>query len=78
MSIDALASRRENSVANSLYSDDSIVGGGVPGTFSPFIDAATTRRPSTRATSASVVGAGDLDRDHRRREGLAVALGGAT
>ena len=31
-----------------------MVGGGVPGTFSPFIDAATTRSPSTRATSASV------------------------
>ena len=54
MSIDALASRRENSVANSLYFDDSTVGGGVPGTFSPFIDAATTFKPSTRATSASV------------------------
>ena len=54
MSIDALASRRENSVANSLYCDDSTVGGGVPGVFSAFIDSATTRRPSTRATSASV------------------------
>ena len=30
MSIDALASRRENSVANSLYFDDSTVGGGRP------------------------------------------------
>src|SRR5205823_12376480 len=47
-------SRRENSVAKSLYSDDSVVGGGVPGTFSPFIEAATTRNPRTRETSASV------------------------
>jgi hypothetical protein len=54
MSIDALASRRENSVANSLYFEDSTVGGGVFGIFSPFIDAATTCSPSTRATSASV------------------------
>ena len=47
MSIAVLARRLDSSVAYSLYSDDSVVGGAPP-----FIDAATTQRPSTRATSS--------------------------
>ena len=57
--MEASASRLEYSVANSLYSEDSTVGGD---TFSPvacwvrspFTDSCTTLRPITRATSSSV------------------------
>jgi hypothetical protein len=49
MSIEALASRLEYSVVNSLYSDASEVGGAPP-----WDEAKTNLRPSTRATSASV------------------------
>ena len=49
MSMEALASRREYSVVNSLYSDASAVGGAPP-----CDEAKTNLSPSTRATSASV------------------------
>ena len=49
MSIEALASRREYSVVNSLYSEASEVGGAPP-----WDEAKTNLSPSTRATSAWV------------------------
>ncbi len=61
MSIEASARRLENSVANSLYSDDSTVGGAATGarwTRSPLTDV-DHLRPMTRATSASVCELGD-------------------
>ncbi len=64
-------------MANSLYSDDSTVGRGAA-LVSAFTDSATTRSPSTRATSASVCQLGDALADDRVvLQRLAVALGGA-
>ena len=49
MSMEALASRLESSVANSLYSEASAVGAAPP-----FEDSKTNLRPRTRATSSWV------------------------
>ena len=49
MSMEASASRFDSSVVKSLYSEAWVVGGAPP-----FIDACTTRSPSTRDTSRSV------------------------